>query len=395
MPVIDAVEPMGIYETLYAFQAACGQPMGDVGTHPWSQGFPLTTQLPGGPPLPDAINVTATDRMYPKAWGNIPLRETIADYYNTFYGSSISADNVMVFAGGRPGIMSVLLFLREGVTVLIEETEYTPYWDILRLTNRPYEIVRSDVSNGFEPPVESFTDVGRDLDRWFMVKSNPCNPTGRALDAAELGQLVDQARGENRGALIDEAYEFFVQGETMSAMQFLPDIDDTNIFVCGAVTKGLQSPGTRIGWVVGSKDNIDTLGNFSSFAMGGVSRASQLDAVALLETDRVRHARAAVKDFYSGQRDRYRTALEDLGIELHTGSGGFYHWGRLPGDLTAETFNQRLFEHKAAILPGPMCDMLRRGDESPLRQFMRFSFGPLPAESFDRDVEILRAALGR
>ena len=30
MTVLDAVEPMGIYETLYAFQEACGRAMGDV-----------------------------------------------------------------------------------------------------------------------------------------------------------------------------------------------------------------------------------------------------------------------------------------------------------------------------------------------------------------------------
>jgi aspartate/methionine/tyrosine aminotransferase len=393
MTVLDAVEPMGIYETLYAFQEACGRAMGDVGTHPWSQGFPLTTQLPGGPPLPDSIPVSSNDRMYPKAWGNVPLRETIAEYYNTYYDAGIGADNVMVFAGGRPGILGVLTFLRRGVTVLIEETEYTPYWDVLRLTDRPYQVVPSNEGNDFRPGVGDYLSTGADLDRWFIIKSNPCNPTGRTLSVEELEDLVNTARGEGRGALIDEAYEFFVTGETQSAMRFLPDIDETNIFVCGAVTKGLQSPGTRIGWVIGSRDNIRTLGNFSSFAMGGVSRASQLDAVGLFEAERVRHARGAVRDFYTGQRMRYRTALEDLGVELFTGDGGFYHWGRLPGEMTAAEFNDRLFAHQAAILPGTLCDMLRRGDGSPLRQFFRFSFGPLPEESFDADVQILRDVL--
>ena len=42
---LNYVPPMGIYETLYAFQDVFGTPMGEVGTHPWSQGFPLTTQI--------------------------------------------------------------------------------------------------------------------------------------------------------------------------------------------------------------------------------------------------------------------------------------------------------------------------------------------------------------
>ena len=56
----DEMPPMGIYETLYAFKDTFGQFMGTEGTHPWSQGFPLTTQLDkfDGPPLPPSVDVT-------------------------------------------------------------------------------------------------------------------------------------------------------------------------------------------------------------------------------------------------------------------------------------------------------------------------------------------------
>jgi hypothetical protein len=49
-----------------------------------------------------------------------------------------------------------------------------------------------------------------------------------------------------------------------------------------------------------------------------------------------------------------------------------------------------LFRHDAGILPGPLCDMERRkGDDCPLGRFVRFSFGPLPPDSFDGDMAIL------
>ena len=62
----DNCPPMGIYETLYAFADTYGAFMGTKGTHPWSQGFPLTTQLEGGPELPSSVDVTWEDRFYPK-----------------------------------------------------------------------------------------------------------------------------------------------------------------------------------------------------------------------------------------------------------------------------------------------------------------------------------------
>ena len=66
----------------------------------------------------------------------------------------------------------------------------------------------------------------------------------------------------------------------------------------------------------------------------------------------------------------------------------------MPGGLSADAFNERLFEHDAGILPGPLCDMKRRkGADGPLHEYVRFSFGPLTAESFDDNVAILRKCL--
>src|SRR5262245_18840757 len=90
--ILRQFPPMGIYETLFRFAEVTHKYMGDPGTHPWAQGFPLTTQLPDGPALPDTIAITATDRMYPKADGQPPLREAIAAYYRDTYGARITAD---------------------------------------------------------------------------------------------------------------------------------------------------------------------------------------------------------------------------------------------------------------------------------------------------------------
>lgn len=376
---------MGVYETLFRFAAATEKYMGDAGTHPWAQGFPLTTQVPGGPPLPASIEITATDRMYPKADGQPPLREAIADYYRRHYGARITADNVAVFAGGRPAIFAVLAFLLEDVTVAIEETEYTPYWDLLQVLRREHVLIPSNESNRFRPTLADHPQQ----DRVLLVKSNPCNPTGVTTTGDELRRLVEHYSAEGRGALIDEAYEFFHSPEPVSALQFVTDIDATDLFVVGAATKGLQSPGMRVGWVVASREHVELFRNYSSFAMGGVSRASQLYVTQLLQPERAAAARRAIGRFYGEQRQRYGEGLQRLGFDLFTGEGGFYHWARLPGGATGDAFNERLFAHDAGILPGRLCDMARRGDQGPLGPMIRFSFGPLGPESLANDLAIL------
>jgi DNA-binding transcriptional MocR family regulator len=176
-------------------------------------------------------------------------------------------------------------------------------------------------------------------------------------------------------------------------MRYVDDIDATDLFVVGAATKGLQVPGMRVGWVIASREHIELFRNYSSFAMGGVSRASQLYVAQLLQKDRVAHARKAIAAFYGQQRQRYGEGLRRLGFELFTGDGCFYHWARLPQGLTGDAFNERLFPFRAGILPGRLCDMARRGDSGPLGPLVRFSFGPLGPESCEQDLAILGKAL--
>ena len=381
---------MGVYETLFRFAEVTHKYMGDPGTHPWAQGFPLTTQLPGGPPLPTGVELGAADLKYPTATGQLELRRAIAAMSNQHYGTALTEDHVALFAGGRPGICAAVALLLPGIPVAVEETEYTPYDDMLRLLGRERRLIPSNELNRFRPALEDYAAA---LPGAFLLKSNPCNPTGVAVRGEELRALVELVRSEARGGLFDEAYELF-QEPPDSALRYIGDIDATDLFVVGAATKGFQAPGIRIGWVIAARQHIELFRNLSSIAMGGVSRPSQLYALKLLEPGRVLQARQAVPAFYGAQRARYAKGLAALGLELFTGAGGFYHWAKLPGELDARAWNERLFAHDAAILPGRLCDMARApGQPSPLDRFVRFSFGPLAADSYDRDIEILSACL--
>jgi len=393
--ILKRFPPMGVYETLFKFADATSKYMGDPGTHPWAQGYPLTKQLPGGPPLPSSIELVYTDLKYPKATGEIGLREALANYYNRYYEAGITPDHVAVFAGGRAGIIATLLILKPGTSIVIEATEYTPYYDMLRLLSHEVHLIPSNAENHFRPGASEYAaTLARITGDVMLVKSNPCNPTGVMTGGEELRGLVRTFSAEERGALFDEAYEFYGEPEPDSALRYIDDIDATNLFVVGAATKGLQVPGMRVGWVIAAKQHIEIFRNYSSFAMGGVSRPSQLYVTALLEPSRVASARNAVNSYFTSQRRRYGEGLRDLDVELFTGGGGFYHWGRLPRGLTADELNSRLFAHDAGVLPGRYCDMRREdGQPSSLDRFFRFSFGPLEANSFDSDMLILKACL--
>ena len=394
----DNCPPMGIYETLYAFKDSFGSFMGEKGTHPWSQGFPLTTPLDkfGGPSLPSSVDVTWEDRFYPKAWGHPELRRAITEYYNSQYDSNISQENVMIFAGGRPGIYTVMAFLKKHVKVRIGNIEWPAYLDILEQTNTEYQVVPFTKENNFHPDNSIYFErTGISANTHLMpVISNPQNPSGQTRSGDELKELIEMAEQPGNGILLDEAYEMF-HSPCVSGIQYVQDLDNSNVFISGACTKGLQSPGIRVGWIVASKSNVETMSNYSSFGMGGVSHPSQQYAIKLLEPERVKQARKAVELHYNWQRERYGRAFKEMGLGVYTGNGGFYHWLELPEGMTSDELNRRLFKRGAAILCASDCDMARPHSkdptyETPYARFFRFSFGPLSPESFDSDVRIFK-----
>ena len=180
---------------------------------------------------------------------------------------------------------------------------------------------------------------------------------------------------------------------SVSGIEFIKDLDNSNIFLSGACTKGLQSPGIRIGWIIASKSNIEILANYSSFGMGGVSHLSQHYAIKLLNPSRVKKARKAVEEHYNWQRERYGKAFKEMGISVYTGNGGFYHWLELPEGMTSNELNKRLFKRGAAILCAFDCDMGRPHSKdpsyiTPYARFFRFSFGPLLPETFEADINL-------
>jgi aspartate/methionine/tyrosine aminotransferase len=289
-----------------------------------------------------------------------------------------------------------MAFLKKQVRVRIGNIEWPAYLDIMNQSKTMYETVPFTKENNFHPKNEEyFNRMNLDEKTAILpIISNPQNPSGQTRSEQELCELIEMAEQPGNGILLDEAYEMF-HSPSVSGIEFVQDLDNSNIFLSGACTKGLQSPGIRIGWIIASKTNIKILANYSSFGMGGVSHLSQQYAMKLLESSRVKKARKAVEEHYNWQRERYGKAFEEMGLGVYTGDGGFYHWLELPDGMTSVELNKRLFKRGAAILCAFECDMGRPHSKdlnykTPYERFFRFSFGPLLPESFETDINLFR-----
>ena len=128
--ILRTFPPMGVYETLFRFADATDTYMGDAGTHPWAQGFPITIPVPGGPsfrtrsPSRRAIGCTRRRMDSRRCAPRSPLTTTSS----TTPGSRRTTSPCS--PADVPAIFAILVFLLEDVKVCVEETEYTPYYDL-------------------------------------------------------------------------------------------------------------------------------------------------------------------------------------------------------------------------------------------------------------------------
>ena len=145
----------------------------------------------------------------------------------------------MVFAGGRPGIYTIMAFLKEKVRVRIGSIEWPAYLDILTQTNTEYETVPFTKENGFRPQNSEYFDRTKIDEGTFImpVISNPQNPSGQTRHGTELRDLIEMAEKPGNGLLLDEAYEMF-HSPSVSGIEFIKDLDNSNIFLQAPAPRG-------------------------------------------------------------------------------------------------------------------------------------------------------------
>ncbi len=221
----------------------------------WSnlgQGQPESGDLPGAPPRPTSLALLPDDFEYAPVGGLRALREAVANLYNTLYRakatSKYTADNVAIAGGGRVGLTRVLSAVGQ-VNVGHFLPDYTAYEELL------------DVFRAFHPtpimlePTQGYAFRAGDLEREIMGRglgavllSNPCNPTGRVIARDALADYVRVCRDTQCALIADEFYGNYIYSPdgrvtTVSAAEFVKDVDKDPIVILNGLTKCWRYPG--------------------------------------------------------------------------------------------------------------------------------------------------------
>ena len=354
------------------------------------QGAPETDVLAGDVQSVPFIDINAITNEYAPVAGLPALRQKVADLYNSRYragkASQYTADNVAICSGGRLALTRLSAAIGE-VNMGHFLPDYTAYEELLNVFKAftPIPILLSE-ENDYEIPLRDLRNeiLGRGLRT--LLLSNPCNPTGQHIRGRTLQSWVELMRETECTCIFDEFYSHYVYGDagkSVSAAEFVEDVNSDPVIIVDGLTKNWRLPGWRICWTVGPKEVIQTVSSAGSFLDGGAPHPLQAAAVDLLDVRSVEENTKHLQTTFVKKRDYVVMRLTKMGITVDVPpQGAFYCWANLSHLPKPLNDGMSLFEaglsERVITVPGEFFDVNpgKRRRESRYRQFSRISFGP-------------------
>lgn len=328
--------------------------------------------------------------------GQRNLRQKVAELYNTLYRqgkkSKYTWENVSISGGGRLALTRVAACLGN-INIGHFLPDYTAYEELLSIFKAfvPIPILfEADAHYSISAAEIKQKILGLGLKA--ILVSNPCNPTGQVIAGSELQELVCSMREYGCSFIFDEFYSHYIYDEnniknnlakTISAAEFVEDVDEDPILIIDGLTKNWRYPGFRLCWTLGPKEAIKSVESAGSFLDGGASNLLQNEAINLLDPKFVLSEIKALQKCFLEKRNYMLERLKKMGIGVDVEpKGTFYVWANLsslPGDLSdGGHFFEAGLEEKVITVPGVFFDVNpeKRRALARFNQYVRISFGP-------------------
>src|SRR5690606_34619890 len=169
--------------------------------------------------------------------------------------------NVAIAAGGRTALTRLATAMGP-VHLGHLLPDYTAYEELLDAFRRFVPIpILLQRDEGFRLTPGRFREIGSGTGLGALLLSNPSDPTGQLIAGEDLRRLVGVSRELGCALVVDEFYAHYVydrgDGATVSAAEYVEDVEDDAVVVVDGLTKNWRYPGWRLSWTVGPKSVIE------------------------------------------------------------------------------------------------------------------------------------------
>lgn len=218
---------------------------------------------------------------YTSVAGLPELRQSIAEHCRKFYMADwIESDNVMVAAGGKPGLyLSLLAILNPGDEVILPSPAWVSYKYLIEVAGG--KVVEVPLGENFDLDVLAIKAKITDKTKIIIINS-PNNPTGSIYSPETLAGLADLLAETSIAILADDMYSKLVFKDTYKP---ITNFGFKNLVISNGFSKSQALTGWRIGYIIADPKIIKASIKLQSHLLGNVSNLSQYAALAGLAQD--------------------------------------------------------------------------------------------------------------
>ncbi len=303
---------------------------------------------------------------YTAAAGLPALREAIAQWYQTQFGVSVSAERIIVTAGASAALQLALAALvAPGDEWLLPDPGYPCNRHFVRLFEGQARPLNVDAATHFQPTAAQVAAAWTPQTRGVMLAS-PSNPTGTLLAPEALREIWQHVRANAGQLIVDEIYQGLVYGTPPTTALSLSD----DMFVINSFSKYFGMTGWRLGWIVvpdAHRRNVEKLAQNMYICPPTIAQHAALSAFTEEATVIFEQRRQA----FQQRRDVLLEGLKNLGFGIPiTPEGAFYLYA------DASRFSNDSFElayrllDQAGVATTPGIDF---GENNPHR-YLRFAY---------------------
>ena len=279
------------------------------------------------------------------------LRMSISDFYKKNYNVCLDSDeNILPLIGSKEGILHIsLAFLNKGDKVLIPNPGYPSYKSITKLVGAEPIFYPLLEKNNWLPDLDSLKLLVSDNVKLMWI-NYPNMPTGKNSNIEFFKKIYDFAVSNDILVINDNPYSFILNDNPLSFLSVDSSFD--NCLELNSLSKSHNMAGWRVGMVVGSKNNIDTILKVKSNIDSGMYYAIQKGAIEALCLNSSWYK--SVNKIYRKRKEIVYKICDKLKLKYDKNSSGMFVWAKIKSrDISSIEFVDNLLYNKEIfITPG-------------------------------------------
>ncbi|CAG9614568.1 LL-diaminopimelate aminotransferase [Bacillus rhizoplanae] len=284
--------------------------------------------------------------------GTQEFHNAVTEYYEINHHVALNTDNeVLLLMGSQDGLVHLpMAFANPDDIILVPDPGYTAYATGLAMAGATPYFMPLKKENAFLPDLHTIPKEVAEKAK-MMILNFPGNPVPAMATESFFTDVIAFAKEYNIIVVHDFAYsEFYYDGQKPISFLSVPGSKDVGVEI-NSLSKSYSLAGSRIGYMIGNKEIVETLKQFKSNIDYGVFLPIQKAATVALREGA--SYCAANRTIYQKRRDTFIDGLAEAGWHVEKPAGSMFIWAEIPKGWTSLEFAYALIDRaNVVVTPG-------------------------------------------